>query len=162
MEMSIYTIGYEGLDIDAFIWLLDKREIETLLDIRELPLSRKPGFSKKSLAGVLAAAGIEYIHLPELGCPKAVRDRYREDSDWGRYTRGFLKHLRLQAAALEEVSRMAMTLNCALMCYEADYAQCHRSMVASAVRETCGTSIEHIKSSELRTGRPVAQRRDYA
>ncbi|HEY0721842.1 MAG TPA: DUF488 domain-containing protein, partial [Gammaproteobacteria bacterium] len=89
--MTIYTIGYEGLDIDGFISVLEEHGIDTVIDVRELPLSRKPGFAKKSLANHLQLSGVEYIHIGELGCPKPVRDRYREDGHWKRYAEGFLK-----------------------------------------------------------------------
>src|SRR5579883_475227 len=98
--MTVFTIGYEGLDIDAFMSLLAEHDIETVVDIRELPLSRKPGFSKKALANVLNLSGIEYVHMVELGCPRPVRDGYRADGDWKRYTKGFLNHLKTQKDAI--------------------------------------------------------------
>ena len=109
--MTVFTIGYEGLDIDAFMSLLAKHGIETVVDIRELPLSRKPGFSKKALASVLNLTGLEYVHMVALGCPKLVRDRYREDGNWKRYTEGFLKHLKTQDDAITELSALAASAN---------------------------------------------------
>jgi uncharacterized protein (DUF488 family) len=73
--MTVFTIGYEGLDIASFLSLLAQHGIGTVVDIRQLPLSRKRGFSKKALAGRLNGAGFEYIHMASLGCPKPVRDR---------------------------------------------------------------------------------------
>ena len=84
--MKICTIGYEGLDIDAFMSLLAENDIETVVDVREMPLSRKPGFSKKALEAALNLSGREYVHMVALGCPKPIRDRYREDGNWKRYT----------------------------------------------------------------------------
>ena len=66
--MKIYTVGYEGLDIDSFLSLLAENDIETVVDVREMPLSRKPGFSKKSLEAVLNLSGREYVHMVALGC----------------------------------------------------------------------------------------------
>lgn len=149
--MTVFTIGYEGLDIDAFMSLLAEHGIETVVDIRELPLSRKPGFSKKALAGVLNLSGLEYVHMVDLGCPKPVRDRYREDGNWKRYTEGFLKHLKTQKVAIAELSDLVSSSNCALLCYEADFNFCHRSMVANAVRDYCGANVEHIKAADART-----------
>lgn len=60
--MAIYTAGYEGLSIDAFIARLKQAQIDKVLDVREYPLSRKPGFSKKAFAQCLADAGIAYEH----------------------------------------------------------------------------------------------------
>lgn len=149
--MTIFTIGYEGLDIDAFMSLLVEHGVETVVDIRELPLSRKPGFSKKALASVLNLSGLEYVHMVDLGCPKPVRDRYREDRNWKRYTQGFLKYLNTQDVAIAELSDLVSASNCALLCYEADFNFCHRSMVADAVHEHCGAEVEHISAAEART-----------
>lgn len=145
--MTVFTIGYEGLDIDTFMSLLAEYDIDTIVDVRERPLSRKPGFSKKSLWSLLNLSGREYVHMVDLGCPKLVRDRYREDGNWKRYTEGFMKHLRTQGDAIAELATLAATANCALLCYEADSNFCHRSMVASAVKDCCGARIVHIKAS---------------
>lgn len=160
--MTVFTIGYEGLDIDAFMSLLAEHGIDTVVDIRELPLSRKPGFSKKALASVLNLSGLEYVHMVDLGCPKPVRDRYREDGNWKRYTDGFLKHLKTQEAAIAELSELVGSSNCALLCYEADFNFCHRSMVAKAVRDHCGADVQHIKAADARTTSPASPRLAFA
>ena len=160
--MTVFTIGYEGLDIDTFMSLLAEHDIETVVDIRELPLSRKPGFSKKALASVLNLSGLEYVHMVELGCPKPVRDRYREDGNWKRYTEGFLKHLKTQGEAIAGLSALVNASNCALLCYEADFNFCHRSMVANAVRDYCGAGVEHIKATGTRTTSPASLRLAFA
>ena len=143
--MTIFTIGYEGLGVDAFMSLLVAHGVDTLIDVRELPLSRKPGFSKKALANVLQTSGREYIHIVELGCPKPIRNQYRADGDWQRYTKGFLKHLKTQDDAIIRLSSLVASTNCALLCYEADANFCHRSMVADAVKAHCGARVSHIR-----------------
>lgn len=153
--MTVFTIGYEGLDIDTFMSLLTEHGIETVVDIRELPLSRKPGFSKKALANALNLSGMEYVHMVNLGCPKPVRDRYREDGNWKRYTEGFLKYLKTQKAAIEELSDLVNSSNCALLCYEADFNLCHRSMVADAVQRHCDAAVQHISVAKVRTAMPA-------
>lgn len=160
--MTVFTIGYEGLNIDAFMLLLAEHDIETVVDIRELPLSRKPGFSKKALASVLNLSGLEYVHMVDLGCPKLVRDRYREDGNWKRYTEGFLKYLRTQETAIAELADLVTSSNCALLCYEADFNFCHRSMVANEVRDFCGAGIQHIKTAGARTISPAAPQLAFA
>lgn len=155
--MNVFTIGYEGLDIDTFMSLLSKHGIETVVDIRELPLSRKPGFSKKALTNVLNLSGLEYLHVVELGCPKLVRDRYREDGNWKRYCEGFLAHLKNQESSIAELSDLVMASNCALLCFEADYNFCHRSMVADAISNRCGVKIKHISSSVVKTASPAPE-----
>ncbi len=148
--MKIYTVGYEGLDIDSFLSLLAENDIETVVDVREMPLSRKPGFSKKSLEAVLNLSGREYVHMVALGCPKPVRDRYRADGNWKRYTEGFLKYLATQDDAVAELAALAATTNCALLCYEADHNFCHRSMVADAVKQQFRARIQHLQASDLK------------
>lgn len=145
--MTIFTIGYEGLSIDEFMALLSDNGVDTVVDVREFPLSRKRGFSKNALANTLHEAGLEYVHMVNLGCPKPVRNQYREDGDWKRYTIGFLKHLKKQTAAITELAELAQSSNCVLLCYEADYNYCHRLMVANAVRELCGAAVKHLKKA---------------
>lgn len=149
--MIIRTIGYEGLDIDAFMVLLAENGIETVVDVREMPLSRKPGFSKKNLTNILNLSGFEYIHMVKLGCPKTVRDRYRQDDDWERYTEGFLQYLEMQQSSIAELSSLVASSSCALLCYEADFNFCHRSMVANAVRDYCEAEVKHIVASNAKT-----------
>jgi uncharacterized protein (DUF488 family) len=151
MTMTVFTIGYEGLDIDAFMSLLAKHDIDTIVDVRELPLSRKPGFSKNALANALSLSGRDYVHMVNLGCPKLVRDRYRDDGNWKRYTEGFLKHLKTQDKAIVELSVLAASSNCALLCFEADANFCHRSMVANAVKDYCGARVKHISAANTKT-----------
>jgi uncharacterized protein (DUF488 family) len=145
--MKVFTVGYEGLDIERFLALLAQHGIDTVVDVRELPLSRKRGFSKRALAGALNLAGLRYLHMAKLGCPRPIRNRYRQDRDWQRYTHGFIEHLHTQAVALDELSGLARSANCALLCYEADYNQCHRALVANALHERYGTDIHHLQAS---------------
>lgn len=149
--MTIYTVGYEGIDIDHFLSLLQTHNIETVVDIRELPLSRKPGFSKKILSDTLNLSGLDYVHIPELGCPKPIRNRYRTDGNWKRYQNGFLKYLETQTEAIADLASMATISHCALLCFEADYNYCHRSMVADAVSGLSGMYICHIHANRLKT-----------
>lgn len=142
---KIYTIGYEGMDLEEFMSLLAEHDVETIVDVREMPLSRKPGFSKKALEAALNLSGREYVHMGSLGCPKSIRDQYREDGNWKRYSEGFLKYLATQDDAVAELSALAETSSCALLCFEADYNFCHRSMVASAVKKYAGSRIEHLQ-----------------
>jgi len=143
--MTVFTIGYEGLSINAFLSLLSMHGIETVVDVRELPLSRKPGYSKRALADLLRVSGLSYIHMGSLGCPRPVRASYRYDGDWKRYTTQFLKYLATQKDAIAELATLVEESTCALLCFEADYNFCHRSMVATAVSKRCGASIKHIR-----------------
>ncbi|ODT88578.1 MAG: hypothetical protein ABS82_17705 [Rhodanobacter sp. SCN 67-45] len=155
--MTICTIGYEGLDIQAFLSLLIKHGVRTVVDIRELPLSRKPGFSKRGLSDILADSGLDYVHMVQLGCPKEVRDRYKKNGSWKQYTKGFLQYLDEQGDALEELAAAAAESRCALLCFEADYTRCHRSFVADALHERFDIDVQHIDVAEAKKGKPGRQ-----
>ena len=119
--MTLFTLGYEGLDLAAFAALLARHGVETVVDVRQLPLSRKPGFSKQALRHELQQAGFGYTHIGALGCPRPVRDAYKHDRDWARYTEGFMRHLGQQQSAIGELAALARTTRCALLCLEADF-----------------------------------------
>jgi uncharacterized protein (DUF488 family) len=159
--MIVSTLGCQGLGIDGFVSLLTAHDIETVVDIRELPLSRKPGFSKRALANTLKLAGFEYVHMVELGCPKPVRDRYRTDGDWKRYTKGFLKYLATQEQAIAKLSKLVSKSKCALLCYEADFNFCHRSMVANALHDYGGVRVRHIETAKAKTARAADSRQAF-
>lgn len=87
------------------------------------------------------------MHIAELGCPKLVRDQYQIDRDWSAYTKGFKKYLNTQHSAIEKLSNLAISSNCALLCFEADYNFCHRKFVANAVSEFSSADVKHIELS---------------
>jgi len=100
--MKIFTIGYEGATMDAFLATLREAGVEQVIDVRALPLSRRPGFSKNILAATLKDSGIGYIHLKALGTPKPGRDAAKK-GDWRTMERvyaGMLKTHKTPAAAL--------------------------------------------------------------
>jgi uncharacterized protein (DUF488 family) len=145
--MTLFTFGYEGLAIDAFVGRLQAAGIGTVLDVRELPLSRKPGFSKAALAEALRRAGIGYAHLPALGCPKAIRHRYRVDRDWPGYVDAFGAHLAAQKEAVAALARQAAATRVCLVCFEADFNRCHRSLVAREVGRDGDLEIVHLTAT---------------
>ena len=142
----LYTFGYEGLDIDAFVARVREAGVQIIVDVRELPLSRKRGFSKSSFSQILGEAGIAYVHAPTLGCPKRIRDRYRVDGDWEAYTRDFLAYLDTQTAATRELVKLSKATAACLICFEADYTMCHRTYVARAARKHGGLPVMHLTS----------------
>jgi uncharacterized protein (DUF488 family) len=89
-----FLAGYlKGLAIDAFIARLQAAQLKTVVDVRELPPSRKKRFSKTAFCAALSAHGIAYLHAPALGCPKPIRNQYKVDGNWQTYTREFLKYI---------------------------------------------------------------------
>lgn len=129
-------IGYEGLSIDTFVERLRAEGIAVVADVRLTPLSRKPGFSKRALAEVLAGVGIRYVHLPELGNPKWNRAGFAGDEcELGRAKQSYQGRLTHDGArrALAELRALAENTTVGVLCFEADEERCHRSIVLAAV-----------------------------
>jgi uncharacterized protein (DUF488 family) len=148
MAPYLYTFGYEGLSVETYIDRLMQEGVRAIVDVRELPLSRKKGFSKNSLREALALKGIDYIHAPPLGCPKDIRDKYRQDSDWQLYTRGYLAHLKAQDASVRELARISRTTTACLICFEADFSTCHRTYVARAAHLLGAPAVKHLTAKK--------------
>ena len=132
---DLYTVGYERRTADELITVLTEAAVKVLVDVRLTPLSRKPGMSKNRLATLLHAAGIEYLHLPQLGNPRDNRDAFRRGdvAAVAKY-RDVLRTPEGQAA-LDQLHRLATQRRTAVMCFERDAAKCHRSIVADALVE---------------------------
>lgn len=90
---EVFTIGYEGREIEDFVSRLKAFNITRLIDIREIPLSRKKGFSKSALKKRVEAENIEYVHLKMLGSPSALRHQLKEDHDYDRFFAAYLSLL---------------------------------------------------------------------
>ena len=122
-----------------------------------MPLSRKRGFSKTGLAAALQQVGIRYSHVKVLGCPKPIRDRYRDDEDWSRYTRDFMRYLGAHANAINELRSTARHERFCLMCFEADFDRCHRTFVARAITGSVRRSVVHLTAAgSVTEGSPAA------
>jgi uncharacterized protein (DUF488 family) len=139
----LYTIGYEKAALADFIRTLQASNVAVLLDVRELPVSRRKGFSKKSLALALNEAGIEYRHERALGSPKPIRDALHQDKDYAKFFLLFDRYLQTQQ---ELLGMLANTLEggVALMCYERDPNTCHRRVVAEHLQRLTGISTKHL------------------
>jgi uncharacterized protein (DUF488 family) len=151
---ALFTFGYEGLTIDAFISRLKETGVDLIVDVRELPLSRKKGFSKTAFRQALAQAGIGYEHHPALGCPRPVRDRYKADRDWQAYTRGFMAHLSTQVDAVAALAAAALKRRVCLVCFEADATFCHRSYVARAAHHAGAPAVWHLTARTVAADAP--------
>jgi hypothetical protein len=145
--MALFTFGYEGFAIDGFIARLKKAGVAVVVDVRELPLSRKKGFSKKAFAAALNEAGIVYTHEPIFGCPKPVRNQYKIDGDWKRYGKAFNSYLAKQTTAVADLAKFSKTTKACLVCFEADFNFCHRSLVARAAANAGGAKIIHLTAT---------------
>lgn len=132
--MRIFTIGYEGSTVPEFIAALQNAGVERVIDVRALPLSRRPGFSKSLLRAALGEAGIEYLHLKALGTPSEGRTAARagRHQDMARIYAGQLElpEAIAQSAQMLELAREKAS---ALLCMEREPAHCHRTLLLRAV-----------------------------
>lgn len=135
MSTVLYTIGYEGADIVDFIRTLKNCGVERLIDIRDVPISRKRGFSKTALANALQEHGISYSHLKALGDPKAGREAMRR-GDYSAFLEIYTSHLERPEgkSSLLQAVELAQNNTSVLLCYERSPAQCHRSVVAREMK----------------------------
>lgn len=136
------SIGYEQVrDSRDFAQLLQVAGVERVVDVRELPISRRPGYAKTALRATMADAGIEYIHMRALGNPKEYRDLYKS----GRHRQGRKKYrrhlLENQREALEELVTLVSAKRTALMCLEHDARVCHRTVIVDALRTELGLEV---------------------
>jgi uncharacterized protein (DUF488 family) len=140
---ALLTIGYEGSSIEDFLEALVELKVDTVLDIRELPLSRKSGFSKNALSEALERVDITYRHERALGCPAQIRHRLRESGDYRRYFADFNKYLATQLEVIETVVD-ELDGRVALLCFERDPEFCHRRSVAEQMKELFGLKPRHV------------------
>ena len=128
--MRIFTIGYEGATVGEFLAALQSAGVERVIDVRAVPNSRRPGFSKTPLRNALAEAGIEYVHLRALGTPADGRAAARAGKK-AELERIYAGQLELPEAMAEtgQMLDLAAEKPSALLCYERDPAQCHRTLL---------------------------------
>ena len=132
--MRIFTIGYENATVPDLIAALTEAGVKRVIDVRAVPNSRRPGFSKTPLRNALAEAGIDYVHLRALGTPADGRAAARagRHEELERIYEGQLE-LPEAMAQSAQMKELAAELPSALVCYERDPAHCHRSLLLDAV-----------------------------
>jgi uncharacterized protein (DUF488 family) len=141
--MRIFTIGYEGTTVPEFVAALKNAGVERVIDVRALPLSRRPGFSKSPLKAVLGEAEIEYVHLKALGTPSEGRAAARagRHADLERIYAGQLE-LPEAMAQSAQMLELAAEKPSALLCMEREPAHCHRTLLLNAVAN--GAEVVHL------------------
>jgi uncharacterized protein (DUF488 family) len=146
MNKPLFTIGYEHTTTGAMLDELASAKVDTVIDVRAVTSSRRPGFSKRQLAAGLDERGIGYIHLRALGTPKegrlAARAGHRDE-----LFKIFEKHLKTPDARteLDELAALARSgKRLCLLCYERDPEGCHRRRVAELIHERTGAKVEHL------------------
>jgi uncharacterized protein (DUF488 family) len=146
---ELLTIGYEGCTIQDVLGALAAARATLLIDVRAMPRSRKPGFSKRQLAAGLDGRGITYIHLQGLGTPKAGRDAVRAGHPEIMETI-FREHMASDRAQadLAQAKMLAREKRACLLCFERDPACCHRRIVAAMIARESGQTIRHLSCDD--------------
>lgn len=145
-EITLFTIGYEGISLEGYLNKLLRNNVALLCDVRKNAASMKYGFSKKQLQNACAGVGIKYIHIPEVGIDSDKRKQLNSQKDYDllfdQYKSDNLtKTTKAQEYILEllhNYKRIALT------CFEADKCQCHRTHLAEAISKLDKFDIEHL------------------
>ena len=129
-EQILFTIGYEGKSIEAFVNILIQKNVKVLCDVRKNPLSRKFGFSKRMLEHIVENVGIHYIHIPELGIESSKRSNLNSFDDYISLFKEYSESLSNNKDLLEQIySLVCIDKRIALMCYEHEADMCHRHVI---------------------------------
>jgi uncharacterized protein (DUF488 family) len=135
--MKLFTLGYQGLTVQDYVAALEAAGAGVVLDVREVPWSRKPGFSKSPLAAALDAAGIEYLHVKSAGNPASIR---KAATSAGETLQAYREHLRQNPDAVDELlahirGAAGRCRAACLTCFERLPEECHRSVLVEALLE---------------------------
>ena len=142
---KLWTIGYEKSTWPDVLAALRKAGIARVIDVRQLPLSRRAGFSKRQLAAGLNEAGIDYVHLRALGTPAEGREANKR-RQWERFWQIVDASLATLEAglALQQAAGLAGSAPSCLLCYEADPCICHRLRVGELLTAAHGFTVHHL------------------
>jgi uncharacterized protein (DUF488 family) len=147
---KLFTVGYEGSTPSNLFAGLQDSGVTLLIDVRDVPISRKPGFSKTALAQGLDGIGIRYLHLKGLGDPKPGRVAAREGrfSDFRRIFAAHMMTTAAQQALSEAVAAASKSIAC-LLCFEQDHTNCHRCIVAESMARCGRFSLVHLAAAPI-------------
>ena len=148
MTYPVATIGYQAATVPGFLRALKDAGVELLIDVRAVASSRRPGFAKTALAANLETAGIDYLHIRALGTPADGRAAARSGKHAVMHEI-FTAHLATHDAQeglwrLEQIVKSGKRV--ALMCFEADYRECHRTLVAKALAERVEIDVTNLQA----------------
>jgi len=147
---TLFTIGYEKASQADVLAALQAAGVETLIDVRDRPQSRRAGFSKRQLAAGVEELGVRYVHLKALGTPPEGREANRT-RQWERFWRIVEERLAGAEAEidLQRAAELALAAPSCLLCYEADWHICHRRRVAEILTERHGFEVRHLGAGPL-------------
>jgi len=143
-KTTLYTIGYEGISLEAYLNKLIKHDIKVLVDVRNNPLSQKFGFSKSQLMRYCEGLNIEYIHFADVGIQSEYRQELKDQSDYDKLFNSYKKKILPKTISTQEkiLALLKQKKRIALTCFEANICQCHRKHLAEAIGMLPGFKYE--------------------
>ena len=132
---GIFLIGYEGKDIDQFLFDLISNNINILIDVRKNPRSMKFMFNKGRLIKSLKNVDIGYIHIPELGVPKNLRENLKTKEDYEDLFAQYREFLPSKEIYINKILKLGKMERIALMCFEKDEKFCHRGQIGNHIKK---------------------------
>ena len=154
--LTIWTVGHSTRSIEEFKQILTNPEIKTLVDVRTFPGSRRyPQFNKPELAGALENVGINYVHEPKLGGRRKARADSKNSAWKNESFRGYADHMETAEfqQGIEELLELARKQSTAVMCAEAVWWRCHRSLISDYLKAS-GVKVVHILGEKKTEGHP--------
>ena len=132
----LFTIGYEGISLEAYLNRLIKNDVKVLVDVRNNPLSMKYGFSKSQLQRYCNSLGIEYVHYPEVGIQSEQRQELNTQSDYDKLFAVYRQNnlTKTTASQVKILNLLKEKKRIALTCFEANICQCHRKHLAEVIK----------------------------
>ncbi len=144
-EPTVFTAGYEGLSVDAFLNRLVENGVRQLIDVRHNPIARRYGFHRSTLQRLTGNLDIDYVHIPELGIQSALRQNLNTMDDRTELFDQYEKTtLATNEEALDRVAKLMMEKPSVLVCMEAEAVCCHRSRVAESIAERTSLPIRNL------------------
>jgi len=148
-RIELWTIGHSTLSINQLIETLRSFEIKVLVDVRSFPGSRRyPQFNKEQLKASLTAGGIEYQHFPELGGRRGARSDSHNIAWRNKMFRGYADYMETEEfhSGIERLLEVARTRRTAIVCAEAVWWRCHRSLISDYLKAQ-GVEVTHIMAA---------------
>lgn len=149
MSLALWSLGHSNLALADFLELVRAHGLERVVDVRRYPVSRRhPHFARESLALALARAGVQYVHLEELGGHREERTGSVHTALPPGALRGYADHMATPGfeGALAQLLALARERRTALMCAEARVADCHRKLLCDRLVSQ-GVEVRHVRRS---------------
>ena len=140
-----FTLGYQKKTARSLLHALRINGVQVLIDVRQNPVSRKPGFSKRALETGLSKAGIEYLHIPTLGTPPFIRNYFSRTGNIEHTLERYGAYISSRVYRLEYLLNVVTSRTYCLLCLESDPKSCHRSVLAEKLEKLTKCQVIHLQ-----------------